>query len=155
MKRTSTYLLNIAYFNKSCIIIKMIELIHAETGELLGIEYTQEERETAVAAVCLYLQHLLTGRITDDVQLIIDGQEVSETVMRSLSDGLDIINVETHNVLKTLYLPHVARLHEGLRGNKYEEFCAAIAVKPFELFLHGMNARRMIDESDIEPRIIG
>lgn len=134
----------------------MIELVGTYSGDLLGIEYSEEERATAVAAVALYVQHLVTGVLIDDSDLVRDGLAISESVYSELSRNEPVISTETHIILRDTYLTHLSNVFLGaFYKPTYASFCNNMAVKPFEFAFHGMTATDMIDETKAELRFIG
>lgn len=132
----------------------MIEIIDSSGGELIGHKYSAEEREAALAAVALYRTQLLAGRICDDPEVVSDGLAVADEVSNVLGEDLPI-PPRVHEVVRRLFLPYIAAMHEGLASSNYADVCGILGVKPFELFSAAMTARSILDESDVVVEIAG
>lgn len=98
---------------------------------------------------------MVAGKIpVESPEVIQEGVEVCDIVAESLEDGLDTISPKTHEVLRRLHLPFIAGLHERVPMAEFPAVCSDVGMTPYELFSHGMTARRMIDERDVELKII-
>lgn len=132
----------------------MIEIIDSSGGELIGHKYSAEERKAALAAVALYSSQLLAGRICDDPEAIADGLDIADEVRAVLAEDLPV-PPHVHEVMRGLFLPYIAAMHEGLATCDYAGVCEVLGVRPFELFTNAMTARRILDESGVDVEIIG
>ncbi|MGB2786754.1 MAG: hypothetical protein WBB94_00025 [Candidatus Saccharimonadaceae bacterium] len=135
-------------------IIDMIEAISRSTGEVMGFDYDPDEFATALAAVALYRDQLVAGRITDDPGAILDGMEICDLVKRALSATSSDIDLKTHQVLRELQLPYLFRMHDGLSANSYADVCEVLEIRPFELFSYGITAGQMIADRDTDIKIV-
>ena len=125
----------------------MITIKDSGNGEIIGVTYSREERDAALFATRLYHDQLMAGRVSDDAKVVQAGVAVTDEVMRSLSDGLSTVDPRVHAVARTLLLPYVVRMHEGLSPANRMDVCLLLAVSPEELTVHALTARSMVDDT--------
>lgn len=134
----------------------MKALLDKYTCEPIGFRYTEEEIATAIAAVALYDQAIGRGSVNTDLAIIAEGHRLTDRLMRDLQqDGLEIIPPNVHEVLCSVPLSFIANLHEGVTdAESYKVLGSVLAVEPSHLATHGLNARRIVDETNLEIDIL-
>lgn len=134
----------------------MKALLDRYTCKPIGFRYSQEEIATAIAAVALYDQVIGRGSFSPDYEVVAEGHQLTTCLMSELQqEGLDVIPANVHEALCTGPLSFVANLHEGVPdAESYKVLGSVLAVEPSHLATHGLNARRIIDETDLEIDIL-
>ncbi len=127
----------------------MKEIIDRTSLEPLGYEYSDQESETIVTALDLYVGQLRKGNIPLDYE----GQTVVEDVEFVLSEiiydfnaGSRVVIPKVNEALMVIVLPFLCQLDEGIPLNKYTDLCDFLEIKPIDLLIHAKSARDMINQ---------
>lgn len=122
--------------------------------DALAVRYSDGEFAAARFAVQLYRDQLEAGRITVDDMTFHQAVDIAECVDDQLSAGLDTISPPVDAVLRNLFLPYLASIHNGLSPDQYQACCDLLQCTPFELFSHGIEATKMLEADRTESSVV-
>jgi hypothetical protein len=135
----------------------MIELYGGENQAIVGIRYEADEPAAVAFALGLYANQLDAGRIVDEPDNHPGAREVvrlCQELSGEIDSGLTTLTPEKHQAVAEICLPYLVRMHERLPTDTYADVCELLEVRPFELFMNAIEARRMLNNANVHIQIM-